>query len=82
MTISKKRLNELQKIKDSDIDYSDVPELDENFWKNAKLVVPTKKRSVSIRLDEDLLAWFKEQGHGYQTKISAILKSYMQAHKH
>ena len=42
----------------------------------------SKKRAVSIRLDHDLLDWFKQQGHGYQTKINSVLKSYMQAHKH
>ena len=81
MNISKKRLDELKKIQNSDIDYSNIPELDKDFWDNAKLVLPEKKISVSIRLDNDLLYWFKQQGHGYQTKINSVLKSYMQAHK-
>ena len=80
--ISKNRLIKLSKIKDSDIDYSDIPELDEDFWEKAKPKIPNNKKAVSIRLDNDLLEWFKKQGSGYQTLMNAILKSYMQTHKH
>lgn len=69
-------------MKDSEIDYSDIPELDEVFFKNAKLVLPEPKTAVSIRLDKDVLAWFKKQGGGYQTKINAVLKTYVKAHVH
>ncbi len=68
-------------ISDSDIDYSDIPELDETFWKNAKLVVPKKKERLSMRIDSDVLAWFKSKGKGYQTTINAVLKAYAEAHK-
>jgi uncharacterized protein (DUF4415 family) len=50
------------------------------FWKRAKVVLPTPKTIVSIRLDADLLKWFR-QHPGYQTRINAILRSYMRAHK-
>ena len=43
VNISKKRLDELKKIQDSYIDYSDIPELDKDFWDNAKLVLPEKR---------------------------------------
>lgn len=69
-------------MKDSEIDYSDIPELDEEFFKNAKVVLPEPKTAVSIRLDKDVLAWFKKQGGGYQTKINAVLKTYVKAHVH
>lgn len=65
---------------DTDIDYSEIPELDKEFWKNAQLVMPENKVKVTMRLDPDVLNWFKMQGKGYQTKINAILKSYIQAH--
>jgi len=58
-----------------------APELDEDFWKNAVIVRVTKKLPMTVRLDEDLLAWFRAQGKGYQTRINAVLRSYMQAHK-
>jgi hypothetical protein len=43
-------------MSDVDIDYSDTPELDESFWKEAKLVVPKKKERLSMRIDSDVLA--------------------------
>ena len=68
-------------MRDEDIDYSDIPELDEDFWKNAKLVVPPGKKQLTIRLDADVLTWLKAQGKGYQSRINAILRSYYEAHQ-
>lgn len=51
---------------------------DEQFWKTAKVVMPTPKEIVTIRLDADLLRWFRRE-RGYQTRINAILRAYMQA---
>jgi uncharacterized protein (DUF4415 family) len=51
---------------------------DEAFWKTAKVVLPTPKKIVTMRLDADLLRWFR-QSPGYQTRINAILRAYMQA---
>ncbi len=79
MTISKKRLEEIKAIKDEDIDYSDIPELDETFWQNAELRMPEPKQGVYIRLDGDVLQWFKSQGKGYQTRINSILRAYYEA---
>jgi uncharacterized protein (DUF4415 family) len=62
MSISKKRLKELRAIKDSAIDTSDIPELDESFWKKAKVHVPKAKTAISIRLDPEVLDWFRSQG--------------------
>lgn len=63
---------------DKDIDTSDIPELGEDFFREAELRVPAKQ-TVTIRLDSDVLAWFKEQGAGYQTRINQLLRQYMQA---
>jgi uncharacterized protein (DUF4415 family) len=57
----------------------DVRSTDEEFWKDAKVVWPTRKTIVTIRLDADLLAWFRRE-RGYQTRINAILRAYMKAH--
>lgn len=81
MTISKQRLAEIVSTKDSDIDYSDIPELDDNFWKNAKLVMPDSKVPVSLRLDQKVLDWFKKEGKGYQSRINAVLASYVRIQK-
>ena len=80
-SISQERLEELKAIRDEDIDYSDIPELDEQFWQNAKVRLPETKTGVYIRLDADLLDWLKGQGRGYQTRINAILRAYYEAHR-
>lgn len=49
----------------------------DDFWKNAKVVYPVPKQAISIRLDEDVLAYFKDQGPGYQSRINAVLRSYV-----
>lgn len=72
----------LETIPDEDIDCSDIPELGKEFWNNAVLVMPEKKKAVSLRLDQEVVDYFKRQGKGYQTKINAVLKAYIQAHKH
>ncbi len=67
-------------MSDTAIDYSEIAELGDEFWKNAQLIMPENKIKVTMRLDPDVLNWFKSQGKGYQTKINAVLKSYIQAH--
>jgi uncharacterized protein (DUF4415 family) len=78
--ISKKRLNELKEmsdLSDAKIDFSDIPELNNTFWQNAKIEFPKVKKLVSIRLDRDVISWYKEQFKEYQTAMNAVLKSYM-----
>jgi uncharacterized protein (DUF4415 family) len=58
----------------------DAHATDEQFWKTAKVVMPTPKGIVTMRLDADLLRWFRQQ-RGYQTRINAILRAYMLAQK-
>ena len=78
--MSKKRMREIKNIEDKNIDYSDIPELDEKWFKNASIVLPKPKKSISLRIDQDILNWFKSQGKGYQSRINAILRAYMNAH--
>jgi uncharacterized protein (DUF4415 family) len=54
----------------------DARPTDADFWKNARVVIPRPKQTVTIRLDADLLDWFRSQ-KGYQTRINAVLRSYM-----
>lgn len=77
---SKTDWQRLSKMKDQDIDTSDIPELGEDFFRHAELHLPVK-RAVTIRLDADVLEWFKGQGTGYQTRINQLLRQYMQAHQ-
>ncbi|MFQ5421063.1 MAG: BrnA antitoxin family protein [Anaerolineae bacterium] len=75
----------LDAITDEDIYLSDAPEITPEMF--AKAVVqrglePTKKKQqVTLRIDSDVLAWFRMQGRGYQTKINALLRAYMEAHE-
>ncbi len=78
MTISSQRIEELNNMPDSAIDTSDIPELDRDFWNSAKLVHPKTKQAISIRLDSDVLDWFKNQGKGYQSLMNSVLKSYVE----
>jgi uncharacterized protein (DUF4415 family) len=76
----------LRRLSDADIHAAiksdpDAVPTDEAFWKTAELVMPQRKPVVTIRLDADVLAWLKEQGKGYQTRINAILRAYMEGHK-
>ena len=77
---SKTDWSRLANMEDKDIDTSDIAELDEDFFRNAQLRLPAKK-TVTIRLDADVLDWFKGQGAGYQTRINQLLRHYMQAHQ-
>jgi uncharacterized protein (DUF4415 family) len=61
------------------IDYSDIPELPDDFWARHPPVKRQNKRLVTLRLDADVLAFFQEQGARYQTQINAVLRSYMEA---
>jgi len=75
---SKTDWKRLAQLDDQDIDTSDMPELGEDFFRRAELHVPVKQ-AVTIRLDADVLEWFKGQGAGYQTRINQLLRQYMQA---
>jgi uncharacterized protein (DUF4415 family) len=55
--------------------------LDKDFFRHAQVRMPKSKRIVSLRLDSEVLDWFKRQGKGYQTKINAVLRAYVEAHK-
>lgn len=54
---------------------------DKAWWRRARVVVPTAKKLVSLRLDADVLTWFRAQGPGYQTRINAVLRSYVESTK-
>jgi uncharacterized protein (DUF4415 family) len=81
--MSEARAKQLLEMSDEDIDYSDIPPLDEEFFKNAKLVKrKPRTEQISIRIDTEVLEWFKEQakGKGYQTLINDVLRTYVQHH--
>jgi uncharacterized protein (DUF4415 family) len=67
-------------MKDEDIDYSDNPEWTDEMFRNA-VVWPGTKQQITLRLDRDVLDFFKKQGRGYQSTINAVLRKYMEARK-
>ena len=73
----KSDLARLDKLRDEDIDYSDIPELDDEVFAQPLVPWPPKKETITIRVDSDVLGWFKRQGRGYQTRINQVLRRYM-----
>jgi uncharacterized protein (DUF4415 family) len=77
-------LARLRKLTDAEIEASIAhdPDWSEDIdWSKAVLVVPPKKKAISIRVDEDVLDYFKKEGAGYQRRMNAVLRSYMQQKK-
>lgn len=66
----------IDEMKDEDIDFSDIPELDDTFFKNAKVMLPKPKVPITLRVDSDVLEWYKSKGGKYQTLMHAVLKEY------
>lgn len=58
----------------NDPDWAEFKDID---WSKAVLVTPVKKKAISIRIDEDVLDYFKKQGTGYQGRMNAVLRSYV-----
>jgi len=50
-------------------------------WANAKVVWPSGKEPVTIRIDKDILEWFRKRGRGYQSRINAVLRAFVEAQK-
>jgi uncharacterized protein (DUF4415 family) len=77
----KKEYSDTDAAAERNIDYSEIPELPDSFWDNAHIEYPESKKPVTLRMDRDVLEWFKAKGKGYQTRINAVLRTYMEAHK-
>lgn len=74
-------LEQIAAIKDEDIDFSDIPALDDTFWREARLVEPDRTEQVTMRIKRSVLAYFKASGKGYQTRINQVLESYVRAQR-
>ena len=73
----RKELEALAKLPDDQIDLSDIPEITDWIGAVRGLFYRPVKRSLTLRLDADVLAWFKSQGPGYQTRINQVLRTVM-----
>lgn len=58
---------------------AELADIPEDFWDDAEVVTPEPKEAISIRVDRDVLTWFRGTGPGYQTRMNAVLRSYMEA---
>ncbi|MDE0313916.1 MAG: BrnA antitoxin family protein [Candidatus Poribacteria bacterium] len=77
MKFSKTRLSEIEGLPEEAIDTSEIPELDDDFWKNANRVVPENY----LQIEHEILEWFKEQGQDYHTRINTVLRAYMETNR-
>jgi uncharacterized protein (DUF4415 family) len=73
-------------LTDEDIERAVADDPDQSFWTdedwaNARVVWPQGKAPVTLRLDRDIIAWFKLHGSGYQTRINAVLRGFVEAQK-
>jgi uncharacterized protein (DUF4415 family) len=77
---TKKDWDRLDRVKDEDINYSDIPEITDfsqfRPWEQRQMFKPVKV-SVTCKLDADVVAWLKQDGKGYQTRLNAILRQAM-----
>ena len=87
-TISKKSQTDWERVDaltDDEIDVSEIPEVSAEMFARAVvrrgLQPVSRKAQLTLRIDSDVLEWFKQQGQGYQTKINALLRAYKEAHK-
>lgn len=76
----KARLEKLAAMPDDQIDYSDAPYKPDAVWMRASKL-PKPKQQVTLRIDSDVLEYFRHTGNRYQTHINAVLRSYVEAHK-
>ena len=67
-------------MRDEDIDYSDIPKQGPDFFANA-ILWPGPKEQITLRIDPDVLTFFRKHGRGYQSTINAVLRKYMEARK-
>ena len=58
---------------------AELADLPVDFWSDAELTMPVAKQAISLRVDKDVLAWFREQGTGWQTRINMVLKAFKEA---
>ena len=86
-TIVRHSLSQIRALREQGQDQTspDAPEaqsLGPEFWSSARVVIPGGKTSVHLRLDNDVVDWFKANGKGHLTRMNAVLKAYVEAQKH
>jgi len=71
---------EIARLGDEELDLRDIPELDETFWQEArKIERPIARKSVHLKIDEDVFEYFKRGGKGHISRMQAVLRAYVDA---
>jgi uncharacterized protein (DUF4415 family) len=80
--MTEEEMKALRELRDEDIDYSDIPLQTGGGWRRVSELVPAEnKQQITLRLDADVLAFFRATGRRYQSRINAALREYVRAHK-
>ena len=72
---------EIASVRDAEIDFEDIPELDADFWREAELARPDRTEQVTMRVKRSVLDYFRAPGKGYQTRINRVLEGYVRAQR-
>lgn len=78
---SKSNIEKLKKMDDSMIDYSDIPETDEEFWSDALIDAPENKVNISVSIDKDISIWLNDLGKDHSNIVNHLLRSYYMTYK-
>ena len=77
MQLSETRFSEIEDLPEDAIDTSEIPELSDDFWENARRIIPENY----LQIEPEILEWFKGQGQDYYTQMNTVLRAYMEAHR-
>lgn len=72
---------EIAAVEDAAIDFTDIPELDETFWREARLVDPDRTEQITLRVKRSVLEHFRASGKRYETRMNRVLESYVRAQR-
>jgi len=81
-TMTEEEMQALRDLRDEDIDFSDIPLQTGGGWRRVSELVPAEnKQQVTLRLDADVIAFFRATGRRYQSRMNAVLRDYVQANR-
>ena len=81
-TMTEAEMQALRDLRDEDIDFSDIPRLTSSGWRRVSDLIPAEnKKQITLRLDADVIEFFRGTGRRYQSRINAALRDHVNAHK-
>jgi uncharacterized protein (DUF4415 family) len=79
--LTKEQAGRLDAMTDDDINYSDIPSQSGRDWYKPGALITDSKQQVTLRIDRDVLAYFRSGGRRYQTRINAVLRAFVEAQR-